>query len=477
MRISKRHPEIQAVLPKWERTRVLLEEDEGKYADPLYYIQYPRESETDYTKRRSTYLAGFVNIAGSLLRIKGDTVFQKEIRRETLSSMQKAFLEGADGSRQRFGEIVQNEVAPALAGYGTVFAVIDKPATIAVNRAEEEKVGVPYITILSPFQVVDFEWDKEGKLAWFQYTTCETTGRTPPEDGKATVSAARETLVTWTREEYITKTGSQAAVRAPNPFGFVPVIIQPQFVDPNGTLGKSSFFATSRYIFAANNLSCASNYEVFKNSSATLAMDVQDLDEDIAPPPVDPETNRKKLTKEREEVNVVTFTKTPPTYLERPLDLIDAAAKRAQDYFDRALDNEKSALSVTTAEMPASGVSKAYDFTSVNGVLSAFAKALQRFEEQTLRMVAEMTGQESTAIIIYPQEFDVRTLNEKVEFIKGLIAAQYPSVTGIREAYKSLTPEITESPETQKAINEELDDYTPEKPEPEPKTPPKTPPA
>jgi hypothetical protein len=472
VRISKRHPEITAVLPKWERVRVLSEEDEAKYADPLYFIKLPNESATAYDERKPAYLSGFVNIAGSLLRIKGDTIFQKDVKREKLGSMQKAFLDKADGSRQRFPEVMQNEVAPSLAGYGTVFAVMDKPAGIANNRAQEETSGIPYITVLSPFQVVDFEWDKDGELKWFQYLTCEEEPRVPPEDGKPSITKNTETLVTWTRENYIKKTGAKPADSKPNPFGFVPVIIQAQFVDPNKTIGKSSFFATSRYIFSANNLGCASNFEVYKNSSALLAMDVQDLDEsDGQRSEVNPDTNQKRVTKERDEIKgILTFQRTPATYIERPSGLIESAAKRAKDYFDLALDNEKSALSVTTAEMPASGVSKAYDFTSINGVLSAFSRALQRVEEQAFRMVGRMSRQENQSFVIaYPQEFDVRTLNEKIEFVKGLIDAKFPSVLGMREAYKSLTPEITENVSEQGKINDEIDKY--EIPQEEPTNP------
>ena len=464
MKYTPTHPEITKLLPKWERVRVLSEEDEPKYADPIYFIKLPGETNTNYAERRLTYEIGFVNIAGSLMRIKGDTVYQKDVKREGLSSMQTAFLEKADSSGQKFSEIMQNEVAPCLSGYGTIFAVLDKPKVEAANRAEEEKAGVPYITILSPFQVVDFEWDEDGSLKWFQYTTCDMTTREIDKDGKVVKPKLDETLVTWTKESVIKRKGAKAAETLPNPFGFVPVIIQAQFVDPNKTLGKSSFFATSRYVFAANNLGCASNFEVFNNSSAILAMDVQDLDEpDGQRSETNPDSNLKRLTKERDEVKrVLAFSKTAPTYVERPLELIEAAAKRAQDYFDLAMDNEKSALSVTTAEMPASGVAKAYDFNSINGVLSAFARALQRVEEQVFVMVGKMSAQESASLVIaYPQEFDVRSFNDKLAYVKGLISAQFPSVAGIREAYKSLTPEITEDPKEQKVINTEIDNWAP----------------
>jgi hypothetical protein len=465
MRITSRHPEIKTVLTKWERARVLIEEDEDKYSEAEYFIRLPKETLTAYKEREPTYMSGFINIAGSLLRIKGDTIYQRDVKREGLSSMQKAFVDRADMSGQKFAEIMQNEVAPALSGYGTVFAVLDKPALEAANRLEEETRGVPYITILSPFQVVDFEWDKDGSLKWFQYTTSDESPREAPDGNGLAAAKYEEKLVTWTRDEYIVRGTKGHPTRTPNPFGFVPVVIQAQFVDPNKTLGKTSFFATSRYIFSANNLSCASNFEVYKGSSSTLLMNVQDLDEsDGQTSEVSPDSNLKKIKKERDEANVLVYQNSgdKPAYLEQPLDLIDAAAKRADKYFEMALDNEKSALSVTTAQMPSSGISKAYDFTSVNGVLSACARALQRFEDQAIRMVGRMSGQLSPNLsITYPQDFDIRSYNDKLAFVKGLMDAKFPSVLGMRDAYKSLTPEITENTTAQGKINAEIDIWTP----------------
>ncbi len=451
-----KNPEIKKVYPKWERVRVLSEECEEEYANDSYFITLPNESKQGKKDRTPAYLIGFANFAGSLLRIKGDTVYQKQVQRDKLSTMQEAFVKTADRSGQSFQEMMQNEVAPCLSGYGTVFAVIDKPAVETVNAADEEKRGIPYLTVLSPFQVVDFEWGSDGRLLWFQYTITTDDARTPDA---ATVRAKdREKIVTWTRDEYIVK-GSGAAEKTPNPFGFVPVVIQAQFVDPDKTIGKSSFFATSRYIFAGNNLACASNYEVFKNSSATLLMDVQDYEEEETQKDARSEdTNLRKLTKQTDEYkNVFLYSKTAPTYLARDLELITSAAARAKAYFDLALENEKSALSVNTAQTAESGVAKAYEFTSINGVLSAFARALQHFEYHALKMVADMTAQQSEFTVTYPQDFDVRSFDQKLAYMEGLLKVRFPSETGIREAYKSLTPDITENAEKQAAINTEVD--------------------
>jgi hypothetical protein len=381
--------------------------------------------------------------------------------RDDLTSMQKAFIDHSDKSGQGFDEMMQNEVAPSLGAYGTVFAVVDKPPVIPVNRADEERVGIPYLTVLSPFQVIDFEWSEDGSLNWFQYAVRKEEPRDPSK-ARARVNVDDFTeVVTWTRDEFITTKGSKETGRMPNPFGFVPVIVQAQFIDANRTIGKSSFFTSSRYIFAGNNLLHAGNYEIFKQVSALLLMQAQDLTDEESIKPVDEDTGLKKLehrVKEQSRILPYQDPKAKPEYIVRNTDVVALAKEGADSYFIRAAENEKSAMSIQAAKQPESGISKAYSFLDVDWVLSEFAKALEGFERQALEIVARMTGSPGHEFTVsYPSEFDVRDFNARVDFVKGLQGINFPSETGIRSAMKAITPEITDDAGEQQAINNEID--------------------
>lgn len=469
------HPEIAKVLPKWERVRVLLEELEDQYADPKYFLRLPNEEADDYSARREAFILGFVNEAGRLLRAKGAAVFKQDIQRNNLTPMQEVFVKRADESGQSLEEIMQNEAAPGLAGYGTLFAVLDKPPVIAVNAQEEESKGVPYLTILSPFQVEDFEWDDDGELKWFRYRVDRPEPREPDAKRPRAKASDYNKTITWTREKCITKGAEGKPDEVDNPFGFVPVVIQAQFLDPNKTIGKSSFFSTSRYIFAGNNLLHAGNYEVFRIVSAILMMNIQDVGDEDYEKPVDEKTGLRKLeqkSKEQKRILVFTNPEGKPEYLKRDPAVVKTAQESAAEYFERAADNEASAMSVNTAKAPESGISKAYDFTDVNWVLTEFSRCLGRAESQILRMVARMVKQPLDKFsVTYPTDFDVRDFNARIAFVKGLMGVSFPSAIGMREAYKAITPEITQKADLVQEINEELDEWEPAELEADPSNP------
>jgi hypothetical protein len=451
------HPELAAVRKVWDRVRILVEEDEAHYSDEGFMLKLPNETVDARKERIESFKRGFVNFSGFLIRGKGDSVYHKEIQRTDLTTFQTEFEKRADRSGQTLEEILHNETAPALSAYGTVFAVIDKPAEKQENLELELKAGLPYLTMLSPFQVIDFEWGEDGELLWFQYSVDSFEKRAAP--GK---KAKKETqTVTWTREKYITKVGTRAAEEKENPFKFVPVVIQAQYVDPNKTIGKSSFFSTSNYIIMGNNLESAANNEVFKNAAATILMHQNDFNEDDVQRERNPESNLKRLKAQADDVkNVLLYVDgaNKPEYLARDLDLIKLAADKGTSYFERAIENEKSALSVNTISMPQSGVAKGYDFIEVSNTLSSFAAAMERFERQSLRIVARIGGEDtSTFQVIYPKNFDTRSLKEKIEYIKGLIDCGYPAELGLKELYKSLTNEITQIEKTQQDIDKQID--------------------
>ncbi len=231
-------------------------------------------------------------------------------------------------------------------------------------------------------------------------------------------------------------------------------------------MGVAPFFTTSDYLVMANNLANAANMEVFKNANSTLAVDSRDWDDEQNPVhEKDPDTNLRKLNKQAHDFkNVFIYTEEPPKFLVKDLDLIDLADARAQKYLDLAVDNEKNAMSVKDLQKAQSGVAKSYSFDDVGSMLATFAKGAERFEVQAIRFAGEMMGETGEATVAYPDNFDVRDFNQRLEFIKGLQAVKLPSPTGLKEAFKTLTPEITQVKEIQAAINKEIDAVPEEKP-------------
>lgn len=482
----KKHPELEEVEDAWERIEVLIDEDEDDYNQADFMLKFPNESKKRYDERKEAFTMGFINKAGQLIRAKGDSVYKKEIIRTNLTPSQEKFNQACDKSGQSFQELMHNEVAPVLAAYGTVFAVLDKTKEPLVNREQELTKGIPYITILENDQLIDFEWGDDGELLWVAYLVDAPIDRTDPAKPKNPWGTNKTGIAIWDRNQFVIKNNAlnkdlQAPI--PNQFGFVPVVIQAQYVKPNHTIGRSTFFSGSRYILMGNNLKAAANNEVFKGASSTLLMNIQDYGEESSggsiEHPVNPETNLKaihKQTHDQENIMLYVDPANKPEYLSKDLELIEIASKQSDAYFELAAENEKTSIDQQAQSLtaPESGVSKGYDFESINKMLTAFGNALNHFENQAFRMVAKMNGENpEKQNIQYPDDYDVKDYNDRVNFVKNLKAAGYTFKAGLREAYKALTSEITSSKETQEKINAEIDADPMEPPQPEPGAKPK----
>jgi len=455
------HPEIKEVEKAWERIETLLEECESEYSD--FILKLPNETDAKLRDRKPWFVNGFFNPTQDLVTAPVQYILRRGVTRKTDSVQLNKFISKADRSGQSLEEFIKNEAGPNLSSYGTVFAVVDKPSTPVSNGLEQLVFGMPYLTILSPEQVKNWGWNSDGSLEWFRYTQAA-----PVSGGifeKATGGGIE--FVTWTRTEYIKHDSEGNEIyRIAHNWGIVPVAIQASFVASGDTLGKSTFFSSSRHIIMGNNHLSIAQTEIAKYGSILL------IDEADAPNPRknvrDENTNQLKLVEQAQEADTmkVADMKNRPQYLEKNLDLITKALEMATWCFKQALEAESSGKEVSPltgnlgTDAPKSGVSKAYDWADTDAMLYSRAMDLQAFEVQICRIEQTIMKDTKPFTIQYPTSFDVMDFGEKIQQIKDLQSVNFPSIEAIKASFKRLVPEITTSDELRKTIDVEIDGAT-----------------
>lgn len=459
------HEEIKEVRPIWERVETLVEEEEGEYSNPTFFLKLPNEDLSQKEDRKSAFLMGFYNPSQDLISVMGQYILRRGVSRITDNEDIKALFEKADLSGQSLNEFVKNMASPILKAYGTVFAVVDKPRTAAINKAEERASGMPYLSILHPEQVKDFEWASDGSLEWFRYKQGAAIKRIDPFSAIPDESVE---YVTWTKKEYIRHNErGEEAERFDHGFGMVPVAIQASFViDPGKTIGKATFFSSSRYLIMGNNLRSIADVEVMKYGSLLLA-NINDVDTSIRELPRDPDTNLPEMAVKRKEVKSVIPIQDmgqKPEYLTKDITVVDKARERADMYFQWAFDTEATGKDAATAPQakpaegqPQSGIAKAYDFADMDAALYSHAMDLQAFEVQVVNIWKSILKITDPVSISYPPSFDVRTFSDKIQQIRDLKATGHPSKTAIATAYKRVTADITQDKSVQEEIDKEID--------------------
>jgi len=463
--LQNKHVELKNVEKIYQRIAILQTEDEEKYADPEFFVPLPNERASAVNRRKKQFKMGFINPTHDLITAKGDMIFKKSVIRKTDNEIALSFIEGADKSGRSLDEIMHNEVSSSLAAFGTVFAVVDKPNTEYISLAEEQNNGTPYMYLIDPLSVMDFEWNEEGELLWFRYKADKCVPRINPFDSKPNVIKG---YVTWTQNHYLFHNEKGTKLdEIQHGFGVCPVVIQSLTLDPNTTIGRSTFFTSSQYIVNANNMISIANNEIGKAASAILLLSVRDLNETSIDRDDNVEDGGVSMTTKTADTEdimaIVDIKDAKPEYLLKNLDVVGLAQTSADKYFDLACDNEKSTVDVKNLN-PQSGVSKGYDFQEIDAMLANHAECLESFEKQLAAIIGAQQGtNESAYLVQYPRTFDVRSFSDKMTQLKDLLAIGYPSATAILTSQQALIPDITRDPDTMELINTELLEETAEK--------------
>lgn len=462
--LSAVNKEIKAMKDYWERVRVLLEEDEGCYADEKFFPKLPNEKPADWEKRKIIFLMGFCNPSQELITTKVDFIFKKTPDRKTDNPDLQAFISKADRSGQSLNDFMKTLASPILQGYGTLIGVVDKPRTVGASKAEERASGMPYLCILNPCQILDWRWAPDGHLSMFRY---QQSASMVDADPFTDVPEGEQEYVTWTRTEYFRHNSKGELVDYLfHNFGIVPIAIQAAFlVDASKTLGKSSFFASSRLIIMANNHLSVANFEIVKYGSVLL-MDQNDIDPNQITRKKEAGTNLTELTTQTADASVMAIQDMtrPPSYLVKDIAVVGKANEQAMLYFQRAADTEASGQEPMPLAgkhqgggNPQSGVAKGYDFQDTDANLCSHAQDLEAWELQVLAIVSKMLNINATYSVMYPSSFDVENFSDKIAQIAMLQDISYPSKTGMATAMKSVTTELTSDEDEQQTINDEID--------------------
>jgi hypothetical protein len=419
--MANKNEEIVKVEKDWNRIKKLLDESRDIFANESFIIRYPNEDVLNMRDRIEVFKKSFVNLSNKLIRSKGDMIFKNQIKRDNLSGSQGVFVKRADRSGQSLSELIHNEASPSLASYALIVGIIDKPAVVAANLEQEQLESLPYLEIINPTSILDFQWADSGELLWFKYCITVPVDRSNPRNFvKRYPNYKGDTaIVLWTKNFYTVLSEDEKKVleETPNPFGIVPIAFQSIYLTPGKSIGRVPFFDSSDYIIMGNNLLAGANWEIFKNLQPPLLMNEMDYTDNRIEHQRDPLTNKKMLVNQTKEAGVMPVSDAAfkPSYLTKDLEIIEKAMAQSEKYFTLAIENEANPMSVETLKVPQSGVAKGYDFQDTNADTAAHADALEAFEKQIWKIYSVIMGEGNNVVVTYPNDFSSVNANAKDE--------------------------------------------------------------
>lgn len=142
----------------------------GMFASGAAVTSHARESEQSINFRRK--IAYYLNYTGPILNASVDPIFKDEIKREYGNSVLfDEFINDVDRQGTTLQEFVeQNAIAAKL--YGVMYIVVDNVSEFGNSLADTlANRSMPYLTAVEPKNVVNYEFDDNGKLKLFTYAS------------------------------------------------------------------------------------------------------------------------------------------------------------------------------------------------------------------------------------------------------------------------------------------------------------------
>ena len=460
--------ELRKKRAKWERIEALIVNDEDAFKSKTFCHQLPNEQTRDYRDRIERFPVSMLNGANELISAPADSLWSNGYMlnfKNQNNGMMEQFCRNVTlgGEVMPYDQYLKDFVATGLRSFGTVFTVVDKPRVISKNRLEERKEGMPYLTNIAPLAVQNYEF-VNGVLQWFAYNSIY---RKPWINPMSKPEPAINVKCIWTRDSFIVSTNDGAEIDElsfAHNWGFVPVIIQASFLPtPGNIIGVSAFETSSNQIIQSNNYLNLIQQELYKHGSSLLmfpeeAMTAQNQGHD---------EHGESTLKTQDKGSTLPYAgEISPEYLTKDLQ-VDAMMRMAEFYMQAAIENERDLKSIIKkgtdgAVVQQSGFAKMLDREPLEANLAGLAEDLEHYSQKVFGMVSELLSVENDAFIQFDKNFDIRGFAQKLDDIERMKKVSYQKVseTGIKEAFKGLTAEITSDDEKISAINSEIDAST-----------------
>lgn len=186
----------------------------GMFANGSAITAHTRESLQSIQFRRS--IAYYLNYTGPILNASVDPIFKDDIKREyNKSQMFEEFLHNVDRQGTTLQEFIRQNATMAKL-YGVMYIIVDNVSEFGETLADNlSSRNMPYLTAVEPKNVANYEFDDNGKLKSFSYTSNLFNS-----DGSKITR-----LHTWTPNSWVIKElGGKVIASGEHNIGRIPIV-------------------------------------------------------------------------------------------------------------------------------------------------------------------------------------------------------------------------------------------------------------
>ena len=372
--------------------------------------KHPREMEENFADRKA--LAYYLNYLNGIVNSVVDPIFKDDIKTDyNDSEMFEAFLKDCDGAGTSYQDFLKSAAQQAKL-YGAAYIIVDNAAEVEETRAEAlEKRNFPFLKIVTPSQITDWEINNRGRIVRFEYTEKLRTG----EKSETT------TRYEWTEAEW--RVGDKTGAHT---LGRVPVV---QWLARNTP--KTEIKPPSEYISVAQ-----SNYFLYQLCSWHTQM-LRDQAFNIL---IMPDTGATELTIGTN--NIIAFppeSSHVPSYIapqSGPSEMLTGQMDRIIKEMFR-MSGMDSVVGVQT-DKSKSGVAKQWDFEKTNKRLADFAVRCENADKAIVELYEAWSKENVGYSCEYPRDFKINDVADALADAQSALDLGFDSVTYKQEVLKNV---------------------------------------
>lgn len=435
--IDHRHPDYEGLFLRWDFLLEAYEggqeyiqadwmrfKDEKPEANFIRHLhRHKREDSDDYRDRLTR--AYYLNFTKPIIHIYRDHILRKGIETEYEDEKNKdqdwvEFEKDCTSTGMSLDYFMMKRAFPMVQVFGWQALLVDMeffPEGIQTEKERKEKNARPFVLRIYPTDFLNWQIGNDGKFDWVYFRERTVQQWNDPTEIKG--MRIEETFKVITRDEWAVYDGQGNAIKGDNgelkgthKLGVVPITIAineetEQYSFPIGMSAINDIADINKELY---NLSSLEQEFLYKQCLAILAMDEELLGKIV-------------------EFGVgnalpIGEGQTPPSYISPPVDPAKYLSEKQKFLISEIFRHAVVRDTTATIGAAESGISKAYDFHHSNQNIASKAKSMEEAETEVkyyfylwlnggdVTKAKEAAGKVTRR---YPQEFDVKTVNEQIE--------------------------------------------------------------
>jgi len=418
--------------------------------DLSFLHRFGRENQDDFIHRIAR--SYFLNYCRTIINIYKNHISRKGVDRTPTPAKDPDIVEfrlDADGGGTNLNDFLLEQVLPLNQIYGWQAVLVDMPLGDLTNKTEADRKAAgmkPFAKIIPPFNLVDWQVT-DNKFDWVKIESFDLVKFDDPKEEQEKKQDRTFTVWTKTHWERFNDNG-KSLKRQEHKLGIVPVIVafnERSFIYewPIGLSAINDISDLNREIY---NMSSLLQEFLYKQCFPQMVLDEESIGKII-------ELGNSNAI----PMNKDMFT---PAYLSPPVDpakfINDVIQRLIQEIYRQALVRDTS-VEIGQAE---SGISKAFDFHDSQQNIARKSQNMEMFEIELTQLAMKWLGKDVKADelgVKWPQEFDIKTINEEIMDAIEIFKSDLGSITLNRQIAKTLVPKLVQDDNLIKTIGDELD--------------------